>query len=657
MLPLKCEQGKINLYMDNGLHNNLTNRVKRSVQKKDFDYVLAIDGEEGCQPKDSKVLMADGTFKNIQDVTVGDSVLSPQQDGSYLFSKVLNTSSWFSKENYDVVQLNRNKKTLYTCSSNHLIPFNYRTNPRERLTPEECKLSRKERFKVLQQKKRLPSQWKIKHYEAKDYFPLSAKGVKKNSTTLTAFPIPHFHNQKNCEIEPYCLGAFLGDGCIHSKHLSITSITPEIIGYVSRYYDVIRTSGKAMTEAKDYHFSIVSELYNQLTKYNLYGCKSGNKFIPAQALLSDLDYRRKLLAGLIDTDGYYSNGSYEYTSKSKVLIENIKSLVYSIGGRTGKIRKVTKTIKSIDFKGTYWSISFYLGDSDIPVQLKYKKRDINTFYLSSNRLSIELKPSKPCEVYGFELDSPSSWYITDNWMVTHNSGKSVLAMQIARVLDPRFSLDNIVFSPDDFMKAIVNARKHSCIVFDEAFVGLSSKASLSKMNKMLVSLMMEMRERNLFVIMVMPSFFMLEKYAVLHRSRALFHVRLKGDKRGYWDYYNRSRMKQLYLKGKKYFDYLPVQRLFFGKFKETYTVNEKKYRAKKREALRSKTKPTKINVFKEQRDILFYILIHDLKKGQSATVRLCKARGLKIGQATLSEIFTQVHQSIAKSGPVAKNQP
>ena len=34
---------------------------------------------------------------------------------------------------------------------------------------------------------------------------------------------------------------------------------------------------------------------------------------------------------------------------------------------------------------------------------------------------IDLEKLKPCMVYGFEIDSPSHWYVTDNYMVTHNS--------------------------------------------------------------------------------------------------------------------------------------------------------------------------------------------------------------------------------------------
>ena len=51
------------------------------------EFVL-IAGDTGCQPARSKVLMANGVWKNVEDVAVGDEVLSPQYDGTVLSNKV-----------------------------------------------------------------------------------------------------------------------------------------------------------------------------------------------------------------------------------------------------------------------------------------------------------------------------------------------------------------------------------------------------------------------------------------------------------------------------------------------------------------------------------------------------------------------------------------
>ena len=61
-------------------------------QKKDpYGRLAIVNGPPGCQPAGSKVLMADGKFKNIEEVIVGDVVLSPQHNGTVLPVSVLET--------------------------------------------------------------------------------------------------------------------------------------------------------------------------------------------------------------------------------------------------------------------------------------------------------------------------------------------------------------------------------------------------------------------------------------------------------------------------------------------------------------------------------------------------------------------------------------
>ena len=89
------------------------------------------------------------------------------------------------------------------------------------------------------------------------------------------------------------------------------------------------------------------------------------------------------------------------------------------------------------------------------------------------------------------------------------SGKSTLAFQLAKYVDNSFNLSRVVFNADAFKEAVYKAEKGQCIVYDEAFTGLSSRSSLSGINRALVSLMMQMRQKNLFIIVVLPTFFLL----------------------------------------------------------------------------------------------------------------------------------------------------
>ena len=167
------------------------------------------------------------------------------------------------------------------------------------------------------------------------------------------------------------------------------------------------------------------------------------------------------------------------------------------------------------------------------------------------------------------------------------SGKTTFGMQLACYVDEDFDLSRVCFTPEEFRDAILKAEKGQCVIFDEAFTGFSSRSVLSGINKMLVSLMQQMRQKNLFVIVILPSFFLLDWYVAEHRSKILFHVYEKKDRRGFYLVFNKKQKKKLWLKGRKFHTYnvkTHFRGRFFGKF-PLGPEKEKEYREKKLKAL------------------------------------------------------------------------
>lgn len=173
------------------------------------------------------------------------------------------------------------------------------------------------------------------------------------------------------------------------------------------------------------------------------------------------------------------------------------------------------------------------------------------------------------------------------------SGKSVKAMQDAFYCDPDMTLDQYAFSPYQFKKAIQAMDKYKVVVYDEAHSGLNSRAAMSMINRSLVSMLTEIRQKNLFVFIILPTFFDLDKYVALWRSRALIHVYSKENfKRGYFAFYNVDRKKLLYLKGKKLYQYNAAKPNFVGRFTNYYPLSQDDYRDAKYQALIKKEKRT-----------------------------------------------------------------
>ncbi len=193
------------------------------------------------------------------------------------------------------------------------------------------------------------------------------------------------------------------------------------------------------------------------------------------------------------------------------------------------------------------------------------------------------------------------------------SGKSVMAQQAAYCCDPTFNIDRIVFTPYSFRKAIISAKQYQAVVYDEAYTGLSSRATMSLINRTLVSMLAEIRQKNLFVFVVMPTFFDLDKYVALWRSRALIHIYTGANfQRGFFAFFNIDRKKVLYVGGKKFYSYSATKANFIGRFTNFYVVNETEYRKKKKESLIKREKKREEAETKKQVEDAMFIRMMSL---------------------------------------------
>lgn len=169
------------------------------------------------------------------------------------------------------------------------------------------------------------------------------------------------------------------------------------------------------------------------------------------------------------------------------------------------------------------------------------------------------------------------------------SGKSVLTQQMAYyVTDGKFQIEQTCFTPKDFKAQILKAQRYGAVVFDEAFRGMSSRGSMTQTNKILVSLLQEIRQKNLFIFIVLPSIWDLDRYVALHRTKGLFHVYTNKQKqRGFFAFYDKSAITEVMANPMKYRYKTPNRNKFFGRFLKYYPLSEDDYRQKKESALDS----------------------------------------------------------------------
>lgn len=180
-----------------------------------------------------------------------------------------------------------------------------------------------------------------------------------------------------------------------------------------------------------------------------------------------------------------------------------------------------------------------------------------------------------------------------------------------------FSLENIVFTPEDLIKTADNLYrkygKNQVIIYDEGRAGLDSARSMESVNKMMQDFFQECGFMGHIILIVLPNFFKLhEDYAV---NRSLFLVDVYADsqlKRGYFRFYNEVRKEYLYFTGKRkigtMFKYNDAKFSFSGRFTPFSPVDKIEYEDAKRAGLRKKAMKTKELVWKKQRDAAMYLI-------------------------------------------------
>lgn len=132
-----------------------------------------------------------------------------------------------------------------------------------------------------------------------------------------------------------------------------------------------------------------------------------------------------------------------------------------------------------------------------------------------------------------ELEQPKgSYYFYDQWFLAElaqrnklerntlgaftgkpGRGKTVAALSTALALDPEFTVDKIVFTANQFKKAIDESKQFSWIVWDEPNKGLSHQDWYSEMNKAVTRFLQTSRFHLKNVLFALPKLDLMAKSA------------------------------------------------------------------------------------------------------------------------------------------------
>ena len=84
-------------------------------------------------------------------------------------------------------------------------------------------------------------------------------------------------------------------------------------------------------------------------------------------------------------------------------------------------------------------------------------------------------------------------------------GKSLLAQRWGFVIDEQINIEHVCFDKKEFVKAIVECKKGSVIIADEAISIFFNRSAMTKDSRVVMELINQIRQKNLCVIMCLPN--------------------------------------------------------------------------------------------------------------------------------------------------------
>ncbi len=366
----------------------------------------------GCHAPGTGIVMWDGSIKAVEDVAVSDLLAGP--DG-----KPRRVKRLFSGHEM-MYRITPKKGESFIVNESHVLSLQG-TNEGK---PHQC-CSRAGQITNIS----------VREYLGKSKYWKHVRKLYRSGAD--------FSEQRPPELDPWTLGALIGDGCLKYG----TTFTNPDIEALDGVYDTITGMGLclgAWREKNDCyqitikdqtaHCASANKLTAILRHLGLFGTLAHEKFIPEHYKTGSRETRLQILAGLLDTDGHLNeNKNFDYISKSKQLSEDVLFIARSLGfwATLSKEYKECQTGAG----GFYYRV-YISGDLEkIPTRVKRKQARAYKRQKNPMVTGFDIDPVGIGSFFGFEIDD-DHLYLTNDFFVHHNSGKSlVLGLFVREVLE------------------------------------------------------------------------------------------------------------------------------------------------------------------------------------------------------------------------------
>ena len=382
--------------------------MRLTAPRGDVKSNVMLIGPYGCHRRGQEVLMYDGTTKKVEDIVVGDLLMGPDSTPREVLRLVRGVD--------DMVEILPKKGDPWVVNQYHtmkLVKTQDRSKKVYRAINELVEVPLNEYLKWPQYKKTIHPLYRV---------PIDFQETSENP---------------NLSIEPYMLGVLLGDGCLRNRQSVSTAdpdIVQEIYAYAASVGLSVNTQSKPGNLATDYNITTGmiggqdNPLRTKLREMNLFDCDSSDKFIPHAYKTSCRENRRKILAGLMDTDGHlHGTTCYDLISKSKRLTNDIAFVARSLG--LAAYVSPCKKKSQNGTEGQYFRVIVSGDVNQIPVKLPHKKASKRIRKNNVLRTGFSTRKLGKEKFYGFTV-SNDNLYLLNDFTVIRNCGKSEMAKAI-----------------------------------------------------------------------------------------------------------------------------------------------------------------------------------------------------------------------------------
>lgn len=338
-----------------------------------------------AQPLSSRVLLASGEWKHMGDVSIGDSLASTDGRPSHV-------SAVYPQGMRQIKRIIFDDGREVRCDAEHLWSV------------ECCK-------------------WTGARILTTDALAsLIERSTYRNRIHVT--PHDGNHGIRWNGMNPWLIGFLIGDGSLSRNGVSFSTSEQYILDRVSTSIP----EGHAVIHASKYDYRISAKwknvIVNELVALGLKGKRAEEKSIPESIFFADFATRMSVLCGLIESDGWVQDASVQYSTASNELADGIARLVWSLGGKCH--RRLKRNIR-YEYRGEMRSgldahclsiaipgLSNYIKSPRIREKLTARRKTTAPIIRAIIDDGVELAQC-------IKVTHPSSLYLTDGYIVTHNT--------------------------------------------------------------------------------------------------------------------------------------------------------------------------------------------------------------------------------------------